>query len=100
MSDVETAIFDQLATAGPGKSIDPMNIAKAVQPERWQRLLPRIRAEAAMLAKIGKIVVLRHNKPADPTRFKGVYRIRLPLPGDVIPSAAVEVEIEDGDDLI
>jgi hypothetical protein len=79
---IEDAILSQLATAGPGKSIDPMNIAKEVQPERWQRLLPLIKREAVMLARQGVIVILRHNKPADPGDFRGVYRIRLPLEGD------------------
>jgi hypothetical protein len=31
-------------------------------------------------------VILRHNKPADPDAFKGVYRLRLPTDGDS-PSA-------------
>jgi hypothetical protein len=81
-SDIEDAILGQLAAAGPGKSIDPMNVAKAVQPERWQRLLPLIKREAVMLAKQGVIVILRHNKPADPGEFRGVYRLRLPMDGD------------------
>jgi hypothetical protein len=81
-SPIEDAILSQLAAAGPGKSIDPMNVAKAVQPERWQRLLPGIKREAVMLAKQGVVVILRHNKPADPGEFRGVYRIRLPMDGD------------------
>ena len=81
-SDIEDAILGQLAAAGPGKSIDPMNVAKAVQPERWQRLLPLIKREAVMMAKQGVIVILRHNKPADPGEFRGVYRLRLPMDGD------------------
>ncbi len=78
MPSIEDAIFAQLADAGPGKSIDPMNVAKAVQPEGWQRLLPRVRAEAVMLAKQEKLIILRHNKPADPDDFRGVWRMRLP----------------------
>lgn len=88
MSEIEQAILAQLADAGPGKSIDPMNVAKAVQPERWQRLLPVIKREAVVLAKQGAIVILRHNKPADPSDFRGVYRIRLPQDGDAQPPAA------------
>ena len=86
-SNIEDAILAQLAQAGPNKSIDPMNVAKAVQPERWQRLLPVIKREAVMLARQGVIVILRHNKPADPAEFRGVYRIRLPLEGDPAFSA-------------
>ena len=78
-SSVEEAILSQIAAAGPGKSIDPMNVAKAAQPEGWQRILPRVKSEAVMLAKQGKIVILRHNKPADPDTFRGVWRMRLPV---------------------
>lgn len=81
-SEIEDAILSQLAAAGPGKSIDPMNVAKQVQPERWQRLLPVIKREAVTMARQGVIVILRHNKPADPGDFRGVYRIRLPIDGD------------------
>ena len=81
-SAIEEAILAQLAAAGPGKSIDPMNVAKAVQPESWQRILPRVKSEAVMLAKQGEIVILRHNKPADPGEFRGVWRIRARLPDD------------------
>jgi hypothetical protein len=79
---VDAIILGLLDEAGPGKSIDPMNVAKAIRPESWQRLLPRVRAEAVMLAKQGKLVILRHNKPADPDDFRGVYRLRSPLPTD------------------
>jgi len=30
------------------------------------------------LARQEKVVILRHNKPADPDTFKGVWRLRLP----------------------
>jgi hypothetical protein len=87
-SSVEEAILSQIAAAGPGKSIDPMNVAKAAQPEGGQRILPRVKSEAVMLAKQGKIVILRHNKPANPDDFRGVWRMRAPMPGDVLPGDA------------
>ncbi|RYF98193.1 MAG: DUF3253 domain-containing protein [Caulobacteraceae bacterium] len=71
-----------LAPLPPGKSIDPMDVAKTVQPERWQRLLPRVRSDAIMMAKAGAITILRNNRPANPSNFKGVWRIRLPLETD------------------
>ena len=86
MSPIEDTILSLLAEAGPGKSIDPMYVARAIQPERWQRALGQVRSTAVGMARAGTIVVLRHNKPANPDKLKGVYRIRLPLPGDVIPS--------------
>ena len=81
-SPIEDAILTALDATPAGKSIDPADIAKALQPERWQRLLPQVRATAIGLARAGRIVILRHNKPADPDTFKGVWRIRLPIEGE------------------
>ena len=75
-----TAIFDLLAKAAPGKSVAPEEVARAVEPERWQRVLGHVRAVARGLARDGRLVILRHNKAADPDDFKGVYRLRLPDP--------------------
>ena len=77
-ADVETAIFDLLNATAPGKSVSPEEVARAVDPEGWRRLLGQVRAIARGLARQGKLVILRHNKPADPEKFKGVYRLRLP----------------------
>jgi hypothetical protein len=88
MSPIEETILALLADAAPGKSIDPMHVARAIQPERWQRALGQVRSTAIGMARQGTVVILRHNKPADPSTFKGVYRIRLPLPDDVIPGSA------------
>jgi hypothetical protein len=79
MSPIEEAITAALKAAAPsGKSVDPSSVAKGLDPEGWRRLLPQVRAEAVGLARQGKIVILRHNKPADPDTFKGVWRMRLP----------------------
>jgi hypothetical protein len=75
---VEAAIFDLLAKAAPGKSISPEDVARAADPEGWRRTLGHVRAVARGLARQGELVILRHNKPADPDDFKGVYRLRLP----------------------
>ena len=82
--EIETAIFDLLAKAAPGKSVSPEEVARAADPEAWRRILGHVRAVARGLARQGKVVILRHNKPADPDTFKGVYRLRLPLDGDVV----------------
>ena len=80
--ELETAIFDLLAKAAPGKSVSPEDVARAADPESWRRILGHVRAVARGLARQGKLVILRHNKPADPDDFKGVYRLRLPMAGD------------------
>ncbi|HYG27762.1 MAG TPA: DUF3253 domain-containing protein [Caulobacteraceae bacterium] len=81
-SPIEDAILEHLGKAAPGKTIDPADVAKALQPERWQRMLPQVRATAVGLARAGRIVITRHGKPADPDTFKGVWRMRLPAKGE------------------
>ena len=83
-SPIEDTILGQLAGLPAGKSIDPSAVAKALDAEGWRRMLPQVRSTAVGLARIGKLVILRHNKPADPSAFKGVYRLRLPMPGDTL----------------
>ena len=75
---IEAAIFDLLAKAGPGKSISPEEAARAVEPESWRRQLTHVRGTAVALAREGRLVITRHNKPADPDDFKGVWRMKLP----------------------
>jgi hypothetical protein len=82
MSPIEETILALLADVAPGKSIDPSQVARVIQPERWQRALGQVRSTAVGLARQGKVVILRHNKPADPDTFKGVYRLRLPIAGE------------------
>jgi hypothetical protein len=82
-AEIEGAIFDLLnAKVAPGKSISPEEVARAADPESWRRTLGHVRAVARGLARQGRLVILRHNKAADPDDFKGVYRLRLPLPGE------------------
>ena len=95
-SPIQETILSQLAGLPEGKSIDPMNVAKAVQPERWQQILGHVRTNAIELAKAGTIVILRHNKPVDPEKFRGVYRLRTRLPGD--PTSFETAVPDDGED--
>lgn len=77
-AQVETTILDLLAKLPAGKSVSPEEVARAVDPEGWRRLLGHVRATAVGLARQGRLVITRHGKPADPDTFKGVYRLRLP----------------------
>ena len=79
MSSVEDAIISLLADAPAGKSISPEDVARSIDKEGWRRLLPQVRAAAVGLARQEKLIITRHNKPADPNSFKGVYRLRAPL---------------------
>ncbi len=80
-SPIEMAIFDLLTAAGAGRSVSPEAVARAAAGEGWRRALAQVRAEAVGLARQGRLLILRHGKPADPDGFKGVYRLRLPDAG-------------------
>jgi hypothetical protein len=77
-SPIELALFDLLGRQAPGKSVSPEEVARAVDPDGWRRILGQVRSEAVGLARQGRLVITRHNKPADPDAFKGVYRLKLP----------------------
>ena len=91
---IESTIFDMLAPLEPGKSISPEQVARAVDADGWRRQLGQVRATAIGLARQDQLVITRHGKPANPEKFKGVYRLRLPLPGDVIPTDEPEEDLE------
>ncbi|MDP1640767.1 MAG: DUF3253 domain-containing protein [Phenylobacterium sp.] len=93
MSDpIETAIFDLLTPLAPGKSISPEEAARAADPEGWRRWLSRVRTVSVGLAREGRLVITRHGKPTDPNKFKGVYRLRLPMAGEVLPGVLAPPE--------
>ncbi len=79
-ANIEDTLFALLADLAPGKSVSPEEVARAVDPEGWRRLLPQIRSTVRGLARQGRVVITRHGKPADPEAFKGVYRLRAPEP--------------------
>ena len=84
-SPIEDLIFAQLANLPAGKSIDPAAVAKALDPDSWRRALGQVRATAVGLARQGRLEITRHGKTADPSIFKGVYRLRLPTNAPVEP---------------
>jgi hypothetical protein len=79
-SPLELALFELLSERPAGKSVDPAEVAKRVDPEGWRRLLPQVKGVAVGLARVGRLEILRHNKAVDPNAFRGVYRLRLPQP--------------------
>lgn len=95
MRDVEATIFELLGAVAPGKSVAPEEVARAVDADAWRRQLGHVRNTAVGLARQGRLVITRHGKPANPEKFKGVYRLRLPLEGDVIPSEPADEGDED-----
>jgi hypothetical protein len=84
-AQVEEAIFQLLGALAPGKSVSPEDVAKAVDAAGWRRKLGKVKPVAVGLARQGRLTITRHGKPADPEKFKGVWRMRLPLADDQIP---------------
>lgn len=104
MSDpIETAIFEILAKADPkgvgGKSIEPADVAKELQPEQWQRMLPKVKACALGLMRQGRLTITKKGKAVDPSSFKGVIRLRLPTEAETAAAlAALPPAVEDDED--
>ncbi|ABE40297.1 DUF3253 domain-containing protein [Rhodopseudomonas pseudopalustris] len=77
-ASLEDALLSVLTKASPGTLSAP-EIAHAIAPEGdWHGLLMPIRRSAVALAMAGRLVIYRKGKPADPTDFRGVYRLGLP----------------------
>jgi hypothetical protein len=75
---LDDAILSVLQRAG-GKTLSAPEIAQAIAPDGdWHDLLVPIRRAAVGLAQIGRLVIYRKGKVADPNDFRGVYRLGLP----------------------
>ena len=101
MSDpIETAILNKIAALEPGKSIEPAEVAKELQPEQWQRMLPKVRAIALSLMRQGKLTITKKGKPVDPDQVRGVTRLRQATPEEaaLALSRRPPVVSEDDDD--
>ena len=59
-SPIEETTFALLAARDPGKTICPSEVARALDPEGWRRLLPQVKATAVGLARAGRLEITRH----------------------------------------
>jgi len=78
---IETALLRLLAERGPGKTLDPTDVARALggdHPDGWGPLMQPIRRVAVALAEQGRIVILRKGKPAHPRDCNGVHPLTSP----------------------
>ena len=78
---IEQAILDLLAQQGPGRTVSPMDVARALgsdHPDDWGPLMQPVRRAAVKLMKEGKLLITRKGRPVDPDDFRGVYRLTLP----------------------
>lgn len=75
---LENAVLDVLGRTGH-RTLSAPEIAQALTVESdWHSLLIPIRRAAVRLAQAGRLVIYRKGKPADPSDFRGVYRLGLP----------------------
>ena len=82
---LEAADLSLLEERGPGKSLDPQEVARALggaHPDGWGPLMQPVRRAAVRLMKEGRAVIVRKGRVVDPDDFKGTYRIRLPIARD------------------
>jgi hypothetical protein len=82
--EVEATLMALLEPRGPGRTLDPQEVARALggdHPDGWGPLMQPVRRAAVRLMKQGRVVIVRKGRPVDPDDFRGVYRIRLPAPG-------------------
>ena len=86
---IEAEIFNQLGAIAPGKSIEPADVAKVLQPQQWQRLLPRVKAVALGLMRQGRLTITKKGKAVDPNAVKGVIRLRLPTSEEAQSAQAI-----------
>lgn len=75
---IRAEMLAQLEARGAEKSICPSEVARALSPTEWRGLMTRVRREAMVLAREGRIDILRKGKPADPeAEIRGVIRLRI-----------------------
>ncbi|WP_210484307.1 DUF3253 domain-containing protein [Microvirga antarctica] len=81
---IETAMLAMVAAKGPGRTVGPTDVARAIggdKPDGWGPLMQPVRAVAVRLMKEGRLTILRKGRPVDPDDFKGVYRLTVPMDG-------------------
>ena len=96
---IAAAIMALVTARGVEGSVDPNEVAQALDAEGWRELLGRVRAIAKRLAGSGRIEILRKGKPVTPQEAKGIIRLR--LAADLAQEAAGEPEadgLEDGEE--
>ncbi len=78
--EIAETILRLCADRGPGKSICPSEVARALagnDETAWRPLLRAVRREAFRLAAEGRILVLRKGREIAPAAARGVIRLRI-----------------------
>lgn len=73
--DIEQAIRTLLRARDASKTICPSEVARALAPEDWRPLMPRVREVAARMAASGEVVITQKGAPVDALAVRGPIRI-------------------------
>ena len=74
---VRETILQMCREAGLTGSVKPEVIAQTIYPEKWQRMLKRVRLMAKQMAVAGDLLILRKGQPVDPEEAKGLIRLQI-----------------------
>ena len=74
---IRNAILVAVTQRGPGKTICPSEVARALGSD-WRMLMPDVRRVASTLASDGKIKVTQKGAEVDALAAKGPIRLSLP----------------------
>ena len=77
---IRDEIQRQVATRGPGKTICPSEVARALSGDEtvWRALMPSVREAAIMLADEGKLVITQKGVAVSGPDLRGPVRLGLP----------------------
>ncbi len=74
MTGLREAILDMALQRGRDKSLCPSEVARALEPEDWQALMPEVRRVAAGMPEI---MATQNGVEVDPVTARGPIRLRL-----------------------
>lgn len=74
MNGVRTLILELALQRGRGSSFCPSEVARALEPEDWQALMPEVRRVAAGMREI---MATQAGVEVDPLTARGPIRLRL-----------------------
>lgn len=72
---IETLILTLVEQRGPGKTICPSEVARAIDPEDWRPLMAAVRAVAASMAADGRVQVTQRGEVVDINTARGPVRL-------------------------
>ena len=74
---LEEAIVELVTEQGPGKTLCPSEVARAVDPDNWRSLMDPVRRAANRLAKRGRIEIRQRGQAVCPESARGAIRLVL-----------------------